>query len=671
MRIDPFRTIVPVFMLLTPVFAFGQAPGINAPEGCGSPLQWNAETGPWAGGYNTRCAIADFDLDGDLDIAADYALGGGGNNNYWGLHLYENLSPETSRGLPLFASPRRLSFHGHPLAYDWNRDGKTDLIVENQWYRNLGSFKFAAGKAIPNWPKGVKTIADLNSDGVPDLLTAVRLEGTFWPPKAVWHRDESPYNPLGIWKGGVMRDSLRLHFGQRKENQSLQWSNREILPAGGDPLEVYGGPDPTLADWDADGDLDLMVGAQTEIIYYENMGTARKPLFSRGRPVRVGDRYVLSGIFIRPKACKFDGDSNPDLLVAQENGDVSFLRCLGLDEHSVPSFEDEVTFDQRKPYLNAGCLSVLSVIDWDADGDRDIISGNSYGEVFLFVNRGSERKRIFASREPLCAAGEPIRIIAGPNGSIQGPGEAHFGYTCPTACDWNGDGWPDLILADIWGKHTYYQRDPETKQLKQGVPIHVKGGRVDSYTPRWVWHQPRQGELINQWRCQPAVTDWNHDEIPDLITLDSEGYLALYPGIESKGSPVVKPPQRVFLLPNGQPIRITPGVGGRAGRSRIVIADWDEDGDRDIIRGCTDAGDHEDPNYKEHERVAILYENNGDDRHFTFKGSLLKDDDDVSFCGHATSPAIVDWDADGKLDLLLGTEDGLIYYFNRTYLEGN
>jgi len=30
--------------------------------------------------------------------------------------------------------------------------------------------------------------------------------------------------------------------------------------------------------------------------------------------------------------------------------------------------------------------------------------------------------------------------------------------------------------------------------------------------------------------------------------------------------------------------------------------------------------------------------------------------------GHDTSPTVVDWDRDGKLELLIGAEDGFFYY---------
>jgi hypothetical protein len=33
--------------------------------------------------------------------------------------------------------------------------------------------------------------------------------------------------------------------------------------------------------------------------------------------------------------------------------------------------------------------------------------------------------------------------------------------------------------------------------------------------------------------------------------------------------------------------------------------------------------------------------------------------------GHTTSPTFVDWDKDGEMDLLLGAEDGHLYYLRR------
>ncbi|MEW6235809.1 MAG: VCBS repeat-containing protein [Candidatus Omnitrophota bacterium] len=659
------KFILPIFTLfLYPLSAPAQTPGWGAPNGCGAPLRWGGEIGPWWGGYNPGGTAADFDGDGDMDIVIFYSIGGGAQNVFAGVYLYENIGNQEKA---LFSIPRKLPLTKAPLAYDWNNDGRPDLIESGQWRKNLGGFQFADGEKIPRFPDSVRAIADVNSDGVPDLLLSADLApDAVWPSSAVWKKDEPPYTLDGIWKGGAMRKSLRLLLGQR-QRRSIVWKDKGYLLADGVPLEVYGGPDPTFADWDRDGDLDLIVGSQTQLTYYENTGTKSSPRFRRGQRVLAGDAYDLPGIFIHPLAVLWNADALPDLLIFQESGETTWLRCLGHDENSVPRFAAEETLTCREPMLDAGCLAVLSVIDWDRDGDLDIVSGNSYGEVLLFTNSGDDKNRRFDSKTPLTAEGVPIVVKGGANGSIQGPGEAHFGYTCPVASDWDGDSWPDLILADIWGLCSYFERIPGG-ELKPPRSFRVANGPARSYKPRWVWWKD-DGRLVTQWRCQPAAVDWNRDGRLDLITLDAEGCLALYPGTGQPSNALVEAPQRVFLLENDAPIRITNGVGGRSGRARIIVADWDGDGDRDIIRGCTQAGDHEDPHYRDYERVAVWYENTGDDRRFRFRRSLLQHGENVSFCGHATSPAIVDWDGDGRLDLLLGAEDGLVYFFSREYLE--
>ena len=55
------------------------------------------------------------------------------------------------------------------------------------------------------------------------------------------------------------------------------------------------------------------------------------------------------------------------------------------------------------------------------------------------------------------AGGEPVRIAAGLTGSIQGPSEKMFGYSCPTIADWDGDGKPDLLVSDVTGYHSFFR----------------------------------------------------------------------------------------------------------------------------------------------------------------------------------------------------------------------
>ncbi|MGH7128731.1 MAG: FG-GAP repeat domain-containing protein, partial [Planctomycetaceae bacterium] len=81
-------------------------------------------------------------------------------------------------------------------------------------------------------------------------------------------------------------------------------------------------------------------------------------------------------------------------------------------------------------------------------------------------------------------------------------------------------------------------------------------------------------------------------------------------------------------------------------RRKLAIVDWDGDGRRDLLLNG---------------RNADFYRNLAErDGHIVLKnmGPL----DDRKLAGHTSSPTVVDWNADGVPDLLIGAEDGFLYY---------
>lgn len=91
---------------------------------------------------------------------------------------------------------------------------------------------------------------------------------------------------------------------------------------------------------------------------------------------------------------------------------------------------------------------------------------------------------------------------------------------------------------------------------------------------------------------------------------------------------------------------LNPGQAGKSGRRKLAVTDWDGDGKPDIlINGLN----------------ATLYRNAGQaDGRYTFEPAV--DLHTRKLAGHDTSPTTVDWNRDGIRDLLIGAEDGYLYF---------
>src|SRR5690606_9479004 len=132
--------------------------------------------------------------------------------------------------------------------------------------------------------------------------------------------------------------------------------------------------------------------------------------------------------------------------------------------------------------------------------------------------------------------GREIRVLAGYNGSIQGPAEAKWGYTTPSVADWNGDGLLDIIINSILGKLVWFENigTRTEPQLAAAKPITVEWSNKPA-KPAWNWWDPQSDELVTQWRTSPQAIDLNSDGLMDLVLLDQEGFLAFFERQKIKG----------------------------------------------------------------------------------------------------------------------------------------
>jgi hypothetical protein len=279
----------------------------------------------------------------------------------------------------------------------------------------------------------------------------------------------------------------------------------------------------------------------------------------------------------------------------------------------------------------------------------DLICGDSAGNIAFIENLSGPRveQPKFAAPKLLEVDGKPIRIMAGANGSIQGPAEAKWGYTTLSVADWDGDGLPDIIVNSILGKVVWYKNIGTRKapKLAAAQPIEVEW---DGPQPQlaWGWLRPEGKALLTQWRTTPFAVDWNHDGLMDLVMLDHEGYLAFFERAMREGKQVLLPPQRTLCNEKGEPLRLNAKTAGGSGRRKICIVDWDGDGKLDILVNSSSAN--------------FYRQVKSEDGKWFFKdeGPLVKQNIE----GHDVSPTVVDWKGDGIPDFLGGAEDGYLYH---------
>jgi hypothetical protein len=420
------------------------------------------------------------------------------------IYYFENLG-RGKDGLPPLEFRESLEADGKPIDVGWTAAptvgdfearGVLDIISGSMYvdskggehrrskdyliyYRNVGTPKhprftrqpFPRKGKFPEGAAATPRAVDLNGDGLLDLVVSEDTN------LSIYMNTGTRTQPL--WQ---VAPPFSGHWSTNPLTEGTQLNGRVMQ----------------MFDWNHDGRLDVVNGFDVSI----NESERNPQFFSKPKTVLApseqivhksprGDQYLFTYV------CDLDGDGRPDILAGVHEGNIYFHRNVsaGAKRH----FDDRgvlLKTEDGRPinvgpepghkwdfYVLQGARTSIAAADFDRDGKVDLIVGDTFGKVRYYRNLTGGSSPVFAAPVVIADAGTLL---------------------LPTAVDWNGDGWPDVLIGS-------------SSQF-----IALNSGRADE--PRFLPAQKLELPYMPFVATLMAV-DWNHDGDVDILARATYGYL--------------------------------------------------------------------------------------------------------------------------------------------------
>jgi hypothetical protein len=476
--------------------------------------------------YHPVLAAADLNGDGRLDIVAGGYVTGQ-------FYFFENMGWDKDHTPSMHFRGPLVDADGHPLDVGWaaaptvadvDGDGLLDIISGDMpmtaeggdssssedflyYFKNVGpkteprfaKQKFPVKGQFPVGSIAAPRLVDLNGDELLDLVVARDTDFS------IYYNVGSKTAPL--------------------------WEYAPPLPGEWHTSPLFGWGT-QLVDWNHDGHFDLVHGFNVQL----NLNKGNPQFFGPSQSFigpgekifhksPTGDQWTFTYV------ADLDGDGKQDILYGVHEGWIYFHRNL--------SSGNQVKFDTEGVRLNTedgnpikvgpvagqkwdfdvlqGARTTVAAAGFDRDGKVDLIVGDTYGKVRYYRNLTGGTNPTFAM--PVVIADAHSRLV-------------------PTIADWNGDGWPDVIVGSNRVYIVLNSGKPDSPRFLPPQEVNIPGpdsrggGALEPIpgSPEWRVTDSKTGKSAAYLPYEAVVTavDWNEDGDMDLLARASYGYLCWY-----------------------------------------------------------------------------------------------------------------------------------------------
>jgi hypothetical protein len=535
---------------------------------------------------NDQPIAIDWDEDGRLDILQRNIYSTAFNQPWWGIYFFKNVGTNKS---PRYAAAKRLTLDSRPIddnyasyqTLDWNRDGHPDLlsgigagprkgtlqIYLNQRRRDSQGLPILALGPTLAWPKdgGDLTYGMRLIDG--DLYT-LNMRVQYFPTQVLEHTlYRHPATSDGFGKAeAVVLNCKTIYDEWPSTKRHGKWLGASRTRRGPVKSCIVEWDDPAklpkcIADTSPDGFA--IPSAAKGGILAATMGGWLRFIPDQGRPriVMAEGMPCSFGGYSSVEVADWEGDGDLDFIGGNETGFVQLIENISTATRTqfktarkIPNvyaarwmfIDDE---DPERPYGQ----SKPAYVDWDNDGDLDLLVGNNSNRVAYFENIGTRKNPKFADAVKL----------------VHDLGE-HFSFRSrPAPVDYNNDGLIDLVAGYAGPRDRndskeiaislYLRYKDEKGKLRLRAPVALKDTQGQDLRTPIPYHHGFE------------VADWDGDGDLDLLT-NEKTQVILY---RQAGSGYQREPIRY----DGKPLSVSHH------ETSVKVIDWDKDGQLDLITG--------------------------------------------------------------------------------------